>query len=210
MTSPSGDSPYRTFLVPAILLLVGVAWVSLSPAEEVLGQGIKIVYVHVACIWVGLFGFVGWALLGWTSALSERLSRRWHPWVRALGWMAVVWFGLGVGTSMIAAKINWGAIYWAEPRMKTAIFCWMAALAIHTVNLWVPSPRIEAALSGVPALMVVFLLWITPLVLHPRQPFMGKDTTPFFLAFLGTFAIALALAVWTTIWLARRKRADAS
>lgn len=194
---------YFDIVVPLVLLIAGAVWVGMAPAEQVLGKGIKIVYVHVACTWVGLFAFVFWAFFGWTSALKESWSRRMHPWVRALGWMTVLWFGLGVGTSMIAAKINWGAVFLQEPRMKTAVFCWMAALFIHTLNLWIPSRRVEAFLAGLPAALVIVSLWLTPLVLHPRQPFKGKEATPFFYAFLGTFVIALLLACWLTLRLVR-------
>ncbi len=156
---------------------------------------------------MGLVAFSIWGLLGLGAALSGRWTLRLQPWMQAVGWMAVGWFGLGVGTSMLAAQINWGAVFWAEPRLQMAAFCWMAALAAHTINLWLPWPRIKGLMAALPGLYVTLSLWLTPLVLHPRKPVTGKDATPFLWAFGGLFGIALLLAVWLTYQLAHNNDA---
>jgi hypothetical protein len=53
------------WIIPLALLLFMALLVWQAPVEQSLGQGIKIVYVHVGLIWAGMLGF---AVNGCTSS----------------------------------------------------------------------------------------------------------------------------------------------
>ncbi|MGD8792025.1 MAG: hypothetical protein PVF47_05680, partial [Anaerolineae bacterium] len=54
---------YVLFLAIGLLLLLAV-WVMLAPADTRLGNVVKLVYVHGALVWSGLFAFTLAGVLG--------------------------------------------------------------------------------------------------------------------------------------------------
>lgn len=181
------------------LLLVTAILVWLSPNEQTLGSGIKIVYIHVASIWTGLVGFLVLGICGLLLVVTGRRGVR--AWTLAWSWMALLWFTIGVGTSMLAAKINWGAIFWAEPRFQMAWKCLIVVLATHTINLWLDHPRVQGALAIVPSVYVSLSVWMTPLLLHPKQPIHNPEAPMIQWTFRLMFVLGLAAAVVGATWI---------
>ena len=63
----------------ALLLAAMVVVVALAPAEQSLGSGIKVVYVHVALIWTGMALMLVNGLVGLAEAVLARpFLERWR------------------------------------------------------------------------------------------------------------------------------------
>ena len=103
-----------TITILAALLLI------LAPTERTLGAGIKIVYLHVALIWTGMVGLLIAGLLGLALALTQRPSLL--GWLQAVSWVGFGFFAVGTVVSLIAEIVNWGAVFWSEPRTASILF----------------------------------------------------------------------------------------
>ena len=94
----------REILGLVVLLVAMLAWAALAPAEKTLGDGIRIVYLHVAATWAALVGIYAAGLLGILLAVrpGETLERG----LGAVGLTALTFFGTGLGLSIVRSIIE--------------------------------------------------------------------------------------------------------
>lgn len=176
-------------LITAVLFLL-----YLAPAEATLGTGIRTVYIHVALTWTGMAGFVLAGLLGLAVLVTgnEKLAR----WMQTLGWVAFGFYVAGVVVSAIASRINWGGIFWQEPRMAAAFKSLSVATIIMVLNMWLPQVRVRGLLQAVIPVAIAWITYTAPLVLHPRNPIFSSEATGIQVAFIGMFLLFVAIAAW--------------
>ncbi len=192
----SNSRPIIWWIVGALLVAAGIVALT-APAEATLGSGIRTVYVHVGLTWAGTAVFLLAAILGVLLMFTN--SRLLHDWMRPAGWVATGFYAAGVGMSMVASKVNWGAVFLQEPRMAAAINMLGIALLVQIGASWFPWLRLRGFLNAV---FIVLLYWVTylaPLVLHPRDPIGTSSSTgirsTFFVLF-GLFLAAALMVVW--------------
>ncbi len=179
-------------LVTAVIFLL-----YLSPQEATLGTGIRTVYVHVALTWTGMVGFVLAGLLGLAvlATANEKLAR----WMQTLGWIAFGFYVAGVAMSAIASKVNWGGVFWQEPRMMAAVNSMAVAAILLSVNLWVPWVRLRGLLQAAVPAIVAWITYSAPLVLHPRNPIFSSEATNIQLTFVFMFLLVASIGGWI-VW----------
>jgi len=185
-------------LVTIGILAVLLVW--LGPDEKTLGSGIKAVYVHVSLTWSGLFGFVAAGLIGLAQLVTHRQNL--EGWRRTAGWVAFGFYVAGVAASALASQMNWGAVFWQEPRMVTSLNVLAAALIVQLGQGYLPWWRLRAALS---VLLPVFIFWANlsaPLVLHPDNAVRNSTATGIQLTFLGMMAL-VTLAEGIVVWMVK-------
>ncbi len=192
-----------SWLILGFIVLATALLVLFAPEERTLGQGIKVVYIHVASIWAGMFGLfvAGIFGIGVLFSADENLQ----TWMHTIGWVALGSFTAGLALSMVAAKINWGAVFWNEPRMVASLQFLAVALFVQVVNSWVPWYRLRGLLS---TLLATFLMWSTlgpPLVLHPGSPIRESSSLAIQLTFLGMFLLC-CMAVFWFVWYIRKNK----
>lgn len=179
-------------MVTAVLFLL-----FLAPEEATLGTGIRSVYIHVALIWTGMAGFVLAGLFGLVVLVlsNEKLARL----MQTLGLVAFGFYLAGVAMSAIASADNWGGVFWQEPRMLAAFNSLaIAAILLVAISL-APWPRVR---GGIQAAIPIVIAWITynaPLVLHPGNPIFSSESTTIQLAFVSFFVLFAAIAAWI-VW----------
>jgi hypothetical protein len=186
-------------------MIIGALVVWLAPEEQTLGQGIKSVYVHVALIWVGMAGLALAGLLGLTVIVwaSEKIS----SWMQIIGWVGLAFYAAGLAMSALASKVNWGNIFWQEPRMRAALSMLAAALIVQIVASWVPWLRLRGLLSSG---LIVLLAWSTlsaPLVLHPDNPVATSSSLAIQMTFLGLSLLCGLAAAWF-VWYWRLRNTE--
>lgn len=185
-------------LVAALLLL-------LSPAEQTLGSGIKIVYLHVALIWVGMAGLVTAGVLGLLVLLQPQRALR--HWLAVVGWVAFGFFAAGAIVSLIAEIVNWGAIFWSEPRTASILQVLAVAVIVQVASSWPLNTRVQGLFH---AFLAGFMLWSTAraeLVLHPDNPVGASSSSGIRFGFYGLFALWGVAAVWLTLYVHQRTSA---
>lgn len=203
-TLPSQITSRKTTLaVLAAISFLAVLVVWLAPTEQTLGEGIRVVYVHVALIWTGMLGLVMAGLLGLILLLSA--SRALAPWLAALGKVAFAFYAAASLVSLVAQQVNWGGISWNEPRTGAMLQLLAVALIVQVLSGWVQDARFQ---GGLHALLGLFLLWswqMTPLQLHPDNPVGASTSTAIRLAFYGLFGLSALAATWLTFLLGARE-----
>ncbi|MCB9418900.1 MAG: hypothetical protein H6667_03805 [Ardenticatenaceae bacterium] len=177
-------------VVTAVILLI-------APEEATLGAGIRSVYVHVALIWVGLAGFVVAGLLG--VGLLVTGYERLYPWLRTIGWIGVGFFAAGLAMSAVSSKVNWGAVFWQEPRMRSSSTSLAIAVIVMVAMEWFPWLRVRGLMMTAVPLIFFWLTARTKLVLHPGNPILTSNSVAIQATFVGLFVLvglAAALLVW--------------
>lgn len=185
----------------SIVLAAGIL-VWLSPPERTLGDGIKVVYVHVSFTWAGMVGFNIAGLFGLFMLFTNK--RILDDWNQVISWVAWSWFAMGFLLSLWAAKVNWGIIYWREPRVLAAMQFLIVALLVLMANRFLSSIRLRGALSALLAFMLMWSLLGAPLVMHPKSPIRESSSGAIQLTFLGMFIFSSLAASWF-VWYFRKR-----
>ena len=202
MSFPSDSSKLFWSILGGIAAL-GVILVLLAPSEQTLGSGIKSVYIHVALTWTGMSGFFLAGLVGLVAAIFARSLLQ--DWANTIAWVALLSFVAGLVMSILAASINWGAIFWQEPRTNSALQILAAGLIVQVINSWAISFRLKGALNFLLALFIFWSIFTTPLVLHPGNAARSTPSTAIQFTFFGLFALCMLAATWIVItWQHRR------
>ena len=134
---------FWTILGGLAILAAVLLW--LAPGEQTLGSGIKSVYVHVALTWTGMSGFLIAGLAGLAVAI---FSLSWlQDWAHKIARVALSFFATGLVMSIVAAGINWGAVFWQEPRTNSALQILAAGLIVQVTNSWAIPYRLKGPLN---------------------------------------------------------------
>lgn len=179
------------------VVITAVFLLYLAPEERTLGAGIRAVYVHVSLIWTGLAGLVVAGLMG--LALLITGQPRLAAWLPTVGWVGFAFYAAGVAMSAVASKVNWGNIFWQEPRMMVALNNLALTLLVLALNVWLPWPRLRGLLHAVLPLAIVWSTRRAPLVLHPQNPIFSSEAVGIQAAFLGLFGLTAVIAAWI-VW----------
>jgi hypothetical protein len=186
------------------IVVAATTLVWLAPTERTLGQGIKVVYVHVGLTWAGMVSFSLAGLLGIGVAFTAQ--KKLQAWTQTVGWAALLLFAMGFGMSIVAAKVNWGDFFWDEPRMMASLQFLLVALIVQMVNNWLPWYRGRGLLSALLATFLMFSILGTPLVLHPESPIRASSSLAIKLSFLGMFILSCLTAAWLVWYFRKLKR----
>jgi hypothetical protein len=184
--SPRSASPYGR-LAPVAGCLGALAaagiWALLAPPERTMGDAIRVVYLHVSATLAGLACLYGAGALGLAMAAwpVERVERALRPlWIAGM-----VTFVAGFLLSLVSARISWGGVFWAEPRVRASLGVVAAGLVALAVHGGLEPGRARPLTWTVAAVLSFVVLRSAPLVIHPDHPV--KETTPLGIraAFLG-------------------------
>jgi hypothetical protein len=186
-----------------VVLAAMVLW--LAPAEQTLGSGITSVYVHVALTWAGMTGLIVAAVLGLAAAILGRSGLL--DWGHVIAWVGLGMFAAGLVMSAVAAGINWGNVFWQEPRFNTTLQILAVGLIVQLVNSLSLPYRLRGLLLALPAASLIWLTVITPLVLHPGSAARTSPSAAIRFTFFGLFALCCLAGAWIVVTIRRRQRA---
>ncbi len=183
--------------VTAVLLATSLIIIFTAPEESLLGAAIRIIYVHVSLTWVGMAALMGAGLLGAPVLVTD--NARWHRLMLIVGWVGFGFYTAGVGFSMIASDMSWGAVFLQEPRMAAALNMVAVGLIVMIVINFLSPSRFTGVLPPAYAVLLLFATFGAELVLHPRNPIKNSSSTAIQLTFLMMTVIYGITAVWI-IW----------
>lgn len=191
-----------TWLVPAAIVVAAVLLVIFGPEERALGAGIKIVYVHVALTWAGMTGLGVAAALGAGVILFDSRRSTLESKMLTTGRVATGVYTAGFIVSLAAEQINWGGIYWSEPRTISAMQITAVALIVQVVNAWLSGGIWYSRLRGLLSVALfgfVLLRGRVESLLHPDNAASDSGSPAIQLTFVALFALCcmgMAWAVW--------------
>ncbi len=179
------------------IVLLGLLLVWRAPDEQTLGTGIRSVYVHVAFTWTGMLGLVIAGLISLLAIILDKPS--FQEWSHSIAWLALASFFVGLVMSVAAAAINWGAIFWQEPRTNSALQILAVGLIVQLINGWPVSHRPKGVLSFLLACFVIWSISSTTLVLHPGNAASSSPSSAIQFTFLALSFLCSLAASWIVI-----------
>jgi hypothetical protein len=196
--------PYRSWAALVIIALDSVAVVLMAPAEATIGNGIRIVYIHVALIWSGLLLLLLAGLLGLLVLLLG--PSRPEAWMRVTARIGQAYFAAGVLTSLVAEIVNWGGIAWREPRTSANLNLLALAILVQVSTSWFARSRLRGGLNLFLGMAAAWTTLTTDVQLHPANAVGESTSSAIQLAFYG-LTILLLLAATLLILIFRGRQA---
>ncbi len=185
--SMTGSPATRVLGVIALAAVAVMAILALwiSPADEVQGDAVRLMYVHVPSIWVAYGGFAltafassrvlrwtrsgasmfGWmaGLLRWTRAatagthsdIAPRHVRHWDRVAGAAAELGVLFTALTLVTGSLWGKVTWGTYWQWDARLTTTVLLFVTYLGYLALRRLPAESRVRARRSAVMALIAV-------------------------------------------------------
>jgi hypothetical protein len=184
-------SRYR---LPALLgtlaLIAVVTW--LAPLEKTLGAGIRLVYFHGAWVETGKAAYALSGLAGLAGLLRLGPRKDAGPaWSLALGRTALVFWLTYLPLSLYLQQLEWGGIYWDEPRWRVPLAFGVAAVLVQAALTLINRPLVTSAANLVFGTALWLVLANLQNVLHPDSPIFSSGS----LAMEGFFVAILLLSL---------------
>jgi len=182
----------RTLLALAAVATTMVVWALLAPPERQLGEGIRLVYLHVAATWAGLLGIYLAGLMGLRLAITpDRLP---EGWTRAFATGGLILFTVGLVLSLASATVSWGGILWEEPRLLASIGIVALGAAVWWMTRGMANIRWRGLAWAIFATVSAVSLQAAELFFHPDEPIATSTSGEIRLTFYGLFALAVIAA----------------
>lgn len=187
------------------LLLALLLW--LSPTEQVLGQTVKLVYLHGALVRTAIILFAVSLPVNLAGFFTARA--RWLAWGAALTWAAVTIWLVHTLVSMVTTYAAWGIfIAWYEPRTRFTFILAAVGIVVTTVAHAVADDRFRALAFAVLGGLTLALLPRLGIIQHPLDP-IGTSPSPTIQAFYGAIlVVALLMGALLSVWLQTKAVSD--
>lgn len=188
----------------AILFAVAIALDMLAPAEQTLGDYVKLVYVHAAITWVGLLLFAAMAFASGAELIGSgaRASR----WSHATLVAALTFWTGSIVLGLVNMQLIWGGILWAEPKFLMALMVFLLSLAVYQASANILRSRYVAFLRFALGVSVWTTLLFTGRLFHPGNAITRSDSAEIKIyVFLVTMAF-LGIAIEQVRFVAKAKR----
>lgn len=201
----------RSYLPAALigLLILDGLLLWLSPAEQTLGQVVKLVYMHGALISTCMIAFVVAGALGllWLLVRKMGLLR----WLTALQRATAVTWVIYLLSSMWVTYMAWGvAIAWGEPRVAATIRVTLAVAVILIVTEIVKMPLLTAGGNVLLAVVVMVIIENAGVIRHPIDPIGTSNSASIQWFYAGIMLTTIAALGVLTALFGRRTRTDSA
>ncbi len=191
------NTTIRRLLFSTLFLLIGTLLVIFSPAEQTLGQAVKVIYVHVALSRAGGIGLLIAGLIGIVVLITD--SERIYRWLQLTGIVALSIYALGFVVSILAQVISWGGIAWREPRVATALNGVAVGLIVVILASWFPWRRLRGALYIGLAIFIAWTQMSATNVLHPGNAISTSSSNLIRFTGFALTGLALLAGAWV-VW----------
>ncbi len=188
---------WKPWLIFACTLVAIALVTAFAPLEKTLGERIRLVYLHGAWVWAGKIAFACAALAG-LAALVTRSQKR-SGWSLALGRAGLVIWLTYLPMSLVVQQVNWGGIFWDEPRWRIPLAFGVAALLIQAALWLFNQPFIASAVNLVFGVALWWVLGGIENILHPDSPIFQSGSVRIQVFFVLLLLLALFLAGQITL-----------
>lgn len=179
------------FLLVSMLVVLAVIVVvtAFAPVERTLGERARLVYFHGAWVWAGKIAFAAAAFSG-LAGLALR-SAVWQRVSRAFGWVGMVFWLTYLPLSLYVQQVNWGGIFWDEPRWRVPLMFGIVGLLLQ-IGLWLMNDlRLTSGANIVFGTLLWWMLGSIQNVLHPDSPIMQSDAIRIQMFFAALLALSI-------------------
>lgn len=189
-------------LVAAAIALV----TAFAPLERTLGERARLVYYHGAWVWAGKLAFAAAALAGLVGLLRKRSD--WQHASRALGHTAMFFWLTYLPLSLYIQQVNWGGIYWDEPRWRIPLMLGITGLLLQAGLALMADLRITSLANMIFGVVLWVLLGSAQNVLHPDSPILQSNAVriQFFFAALLLLSIVFGALLARLLYILQSPR----
>ena len=192
-----GQVKQVVILVGLLALIASLVW--LSPAEQTLGNVVKLIYLHGALARTGLLAFGAAGLLGLVTLVAPRPSLA--AWCDAAGKAALAIWIVYAMSSVISTYMAWGVLVaWSEPRVVASVQVLTVGLLIAGVNRFVAHPRFTAASNLLLGGLAWWLTQRAAVIRHPLNPIGGSDSVTIKGFYVALLLVCLLLTAFIAYW----------
>ncbi len=176
----------------ALVLALGILLV-LSPAEAILGNVVKIVYLHGAAERVSTYVYLMAAVCGLVQFVRGHTGL--VAWTRALSETAIAfWIGQFI-ISLPAQLFTWGGLMWNEPRVVSAFWILVLTTLVYLVACWMAEPAWFSFAAVANGAIVLIVLRGGVNLLHPLNPIIASDSVSIKLFYAAIVVVMGLLAL---------------
>jgi hypothetical protein len=163
-----------TLWMSMLVILMAIALVTaLAPLEKTLGANARLVYFHGAWVWAGKIAFAAAAFSGLLGLVLKKTG--WQRYSQALGWVGMVFWLTYLPLSLYVQKVNWGGIFWDEPRWRVPLMFGIVGLLLQIGLVLMNDLRFTSAANLVFGALLWWFLGSITNVLHPDSPIFGSN-----------------------------------
>ncbi len=173
----------------------------LAPAEERLGDTVKLIYLHASVTWVALCAFAAAGLVG-LVALARR-SDVLSCWSTALLATATAFWTIHFALGLVTMRLAWGDWFWSEPRIRAGMLILGVSIAATLLALAADRRWIGPALSVAVVVFIVLLLTTTGRVFHPAGAIRESNSIAIKGSVFLIVLLTVAASIQTTRFFAR-------
>lgn len=182
----------------ALTLLAIVLLTSLSPAEQSLGNNVRIVYLHGAWVWTALLAFAAAALAGIAGLVTR--SPQLNRWSLALGRTGLFFWITYLPLSVWASAQNWNGLFLAEPRWRVAFVFSIVGLLLQLGLTFLDKPGLASLGNSIYFAALMYAILSAEQIMHPPSPIFSSASLRIQLFFFGLLTLTLAAAAQVTFW----------
>lgn len=191
-----------TSLLLFVLTLAAIAFITLvSPEEKILGEYVRIVYLHGALVWTSLALFIAAGILGLVALISGQ--QRLHCWSSASGRSGLFFWVAYLPVSMWAMQANWNGLFLSEPRFRVAMIFAIVGILLQLGLTLIDHAGLTSAANLLYVAVLIFTLQSTENVLHPPSVMLQSDLSLIQIYFGGLIILMITAAGQVTRWLYR-------
>ncbi len=181
---------FRAAWIGLLLTALAIALVSwFAPLERTLGGNSRLVYFHGAWVWAGKIAF-GAASVAGLLGLVKR-SQRFHRLSLALGRAGMVFWLTYLPLSLYVQQVNWGGIFWDEPRWRVPLMFGIAGLLLQIGLALMDDLRLSSAANLIFGVALWWFLGSIQNVLHPDSPILQSNAVDIQVFFFILLALSL-------------------
>lgn len=187
--------PIRIYL--AICLAVILLVLILIPAEQTLGNGIRLIYLHAAWVWTGIVLYTIAGVVGLAAVFIRKIAL--HRWSAALGRTALLFWLTYLPMSLLVMQQNWNGLFFAEPRWSIPFSLAVASLLLQVGVFFINQPVITSIANlGFGTLLVINMSKLQS-VLHPESAIQQSGS----LTIKSLFVLLLVFTIFTGLLLTK-------
>jgi heme exporter protein C len=210
MNTPATTSTgTRATRVLGAAALVCLAWLVafalfLSPEDEVQGDAVRIMYVHVPSAWLAYLAFFVTAIGSAAYLWKRTRSLTWDRIAGASAEIGVLFTGLALVTGSLWGRITWGYFWTWDARLTSTALMFLLYVGYLAFRRTEPNPEVRAKRA---AWLGVFSVVVVPIVhnsvnwwrtLHQEPTLLRRDPEidgiMLFSLFVGVVAFTLVYA----------------
>lgn len=192
-------------LLAVALLIGGVA--AFAPVERTLGEAVRLVYFHGAWVWAGKIAFAGAALAGLAGLAARRAA--WQQASLALGRTGLVFWLTYLPLSLLVQQMNWGGIFWDEPRWRIPLAFGVAGVLLQAGLALLDDLRLTSIANIGFGVALWYFLGSIENILHPDSPIFtsGSVRIQVFFSLLLVLSMVFGALLAVILFRAARRRA---